>query len=346
MVTLRLRFVVSDKDRHGNIQYYFRRKGEAKVRFHGAPGSKEFMDAYQKALGGLEKSKLLVGRPAKPGSFGHVCTLYYSSAVFGKLNVKTQIWRRRVLDEICRECADFAIDKMQPLHVRKLRDQKEKFPSASEARLKALRALFRFACDQGLAALDPTIGVKRLEHYSEGHHTWTAEEIGQFERRHPVGSKARLAMALMLYTACRRGDVVRLGPQHVKDGKLEYRQAKNSKRKPSDISIPVHPDLTKIIDATPLQHLTFLTTEYGRPFTEAGFGNWFRDRCDDAGLKECSAHGLRKASAKHLAEGGASTLEIMSVTGHRSLSEVERYTREAGRKTLAESAMAKFKPRT
>src|SRR5271155_2772500 len=90
----------------------------------------------------------------------------------------------------------------------------------------------------------------------------------------------------------------------------------------------------KPLDATPRQHLTFLTTEYGRPFTEAGFGNWFRDRCNEAGLKNCSAHGLRKASAKHLAECGATTLEIMSITGHRSLAEVERYTREAGQKTL------------
>ena len=229
------------------------------------------MDVYQKALSGLEKSTA-AGRPDKPGSFGHVCNLYHSSAVFGKLNVKTQIWRRRVLDEICRQCADFPIDKMRPSDVRKLRDQKKEFPSASEARLKALRALFRFACDQDLAAVDPTIGVRPLENFSEGHHTWTTDQIAQFERRHPVGSKARLAMALMLYTACRRG---------------------NSKRKPSDISIPVHADLMEIIEATPRQHLTFLTTEYGKPFTEAGFGNWFRDRCNEAGLKDCSAHGLR-----------------------------------------------------
>ncbi len=153
-------------------------------------------------------------------------------------------------------------------------------------------------------------------------------------------------MALMLYTACRRGDVIRLGPQHIKDGQLEYRQAKNSKRKPSDISIPVHADLMEIIQATPREHLTFLTTEYAKPFTDAGFGNWFRDRCNEAGLKDCSAHGLRKASAKHLAECGATTLEIMSIAGHKSLGEVERYTRAAGRKTLAESAMANFKPRT
>ena len=98
VVTLRLRFVVADRDRHGNVRYYFRRGGEMKVRLHGLPGSKEFMDVYQKALSGLEKSTA-AGRPDKPGSFGHVCSLYYSSAVVWKLNVKTQIWRRRVLDE-------------------------------------------------------------------------------------------------------------------------------------------------------------------------------------------------------------------------------------------------------
>ena len=154
------------------------------------------------------------------------------------------------------------------------------------------------------------------------------------------------AMALMLYTACRRGDVTRLGPQHVQDGRLNYRQMKNRKRKPNDLSIPVHEDLKRIIDETPRKHMTFLVTEYGKPFSVAGFGNWFREKCDEAGLKHCSTHGLRKAAAAYSAECGATTLQIMAITGHRSIAEVERYTREAGRTKLADGAMAKFKPRT
>ena len=143
--------------------------------------------------------------------------------------------------------------------------------------MKGLRALFKFALEEELADADPTIGVKSIPHQTEGHHTWTSEEIAQFEACHPIGTKARLAMALMLYTACRRGDVIRLGPQHIQDGRLNYRQMKNRKRKPNDLSIPVHDDLRRIIDETSRKHMTFLVTEYGKPFSVAGFGNWFRE---------------------------------------------------------------------
>ena len=206
--------------------------------------------------------------------------------------------------------------------------------------------LFKFALEEELVDADPTIGAKALPRQTEGHHTWTSAEVAQFEARHPIGTKARLAMALMLYTACRRGDVIRLGPQHVQDGRLNYRQIKNQKGKPNDLSIPVHEDLKRIIEETPRKHMTFLVTEYAKPFSVAEFGNWFSEKCDEAGLKHCSAHGLRKAAAAYLAECGATTLQIMAITGHRSIAEVERYTREAGRTKLADGAMAKFKPRT
>jgi integrase len=247
------------------------------------------------------------------------------------------------LDEICRQHGDKPIAQMQPRHVRKLRDEKASTPSASQSRLKALHALFRWATEAELAAHDPTKGVEPLRSYSDGHHSWTLEEVSAFEDRHPIGSKARLAMALMLYTGCRRGDAVRLGPQHIRQGRLRYRQAKNENRNPVDIDIPVHQDLARIIDETSSGHLTFLATEYGKPFSVAGFGNKFREWCDQAGLHDCSAHGLRKATAARLAEGGATPHEIMSITGHKSLKEVERYA-NAGRKPhLADAGMSKFK---
>jgi integrase len=150
-------------------------------------------------------------------------------------------------------------------------------------------------------------------------------------------------MALLLYSACRREDVVRFGPQHIRQGRLQYRQAKNEHRNPIDIDIPVHPDLAKTIAAAPARHLTFLVTEYGKPFSVAGFGAKFRDWCNQAGLPHCSAHGLRKAPAACLAERGASPHEIMAITGHQSLEEVERYTRAARKSKLADSAMSKLK---
>jgi site-specific recombinase XerD len=89
--------------------------------------------------------------------------------------------------------------------------------------------------------------------------------------------------------------------------------------------------------------MTFLVTEYGRPFTPSGFGNWFRNRCDQANLRHCSAHGLRKATAAALAEAGATAHEIAAVTGHMSLEEIERYTRAARKRKLADTAIAKLK---
>jgi integrase/recombinase XerD len=161
--------------------------------------------------------------------------------------------------------------------------------------------------------------------------------------RHPIGTKARLAMVLLLYTACRREDVVRLGPQNIRGDRVRFVQAKNEHRNPVAIDMPVHPDLAAAIENTRSGHLNFLVTAFGKPFTPAGFGNWFRDRCNEAGLSHCSAHGLRKAAAARLAERGATPHEIMAVTGHRSLDEIERYTREAARAGLADAAIAKLK---
>jgi site-specific recombinase XerD len=124
---------------------------------------------------------------------------------------------------------------------------------------------------------------------------------------------------------------------------VRFRQAKNEHRNPIDIDIPLHPELEASIAATPSGHLTLLITEFGRPFTPAGFGNWFRDQCDQANLRHCSAHGLRKATAAALAEAGATAHEISAVTGHMSLEEIERYTRAARKKKLADTAIAKLK---
>jgi integrase/recombinase XerD len=168
------------------------------------------------------------------------------------------------------------------------------------------------------------------------------DEVEQFRAKHPIGSKARLALE-SLYTGGRREDAVRLGPQNVRSGRVHFTQAKNEHRAPIKVDIPLHPNLGAAIAATRSEHLTFLVTGHGRPYTPSGFGDAMRDWCDQANLRHCSAHGLRKACATALAEAGATAHEIASVTGHQSLEEIERYTRDASRKLLADRAMSKFK---
>jgi integrase len=345
MVRIKLKYLVEDVDRHGNVRCYVRLPGKPKIRIRGMPGTAEFMTAYQAALSASNnEDKSRKYQRAAVGSFGYVCLAYYASPAFKALDCKTQEWCRRALDHICQQNAKKPIALMQQRHVRKLRDEKaETTPAAANQRLKALKALFKWAVEAELAPHDPARDVRPIAYLKEGHHSWALEEVRQFEQTHAIGTKARLAMALLLYTAGRREDAIRLGPQHVRDGRLRYTQAKNEHRKPVRMDIPIHPELAEIIAATSSGHLTFLVTRYGRPFTPMGFGHTFRKWCDEAELPHCSAHGLRKATAAYLAESGASRHEIMAITGHRTLEEVERYTRAAKQAALADTAMARLK---
>jgi integrase len=107
-----------------------------------------------------------------------------------------------------------------------------------------------------------TTGVKRPKLSSEGWHTWTEDEIAQFEARHPIGSPARLALALTLYTGQRASDLIRMGRQHVRDGQISVAQQKTG----ACVWIPLHPHLKAILDATSSDHLTFIVTEHGKPY--------------------------------------------------------------------------------
>ena len=203
--------------------------------------------------------------------------------------------------------------------------------------------MFSWANEAEETSVNPTIGVKKLKYRSDGHHTWTDEEIRQYYERHPLGTKARLALDLLRYTTGRREDGPRLGRQHVRDGRVRFRQAKNEHRNPIDIDIPLHPDLAASIAAAKVStNMTFLLTEFGKPFTANGFGNKFKDWCRQADLPHCSAHGIRKATSTALADSGATPHEIMAITGHQSLKEVERYTKASNRRKTADAAMRKL----
>lgn len=176
--------------------------------------------------------------------------------------------------------------------------------------------------------------TERISRRSTSHRS-AASGIRRFEERHPVGSKARLAMALMLYTGQRRSDAVRMGWQHVEGGRITVVQRKTGARQ----KIPLHPRLAEILANTPRDNMTFLVTSAGKPFTPAGFGNWFREQCDAAKLPHCSAHGLRKAAARRLAEAGCSNQVIKAITGHVTDAEVTRYTKAADQERLADVAI-------
>src|SRR5450759_5330131 len=249
----------------------------------------------------------------------------------------TQRPLRGILERFRAEHGDKRIALLQRQHIITLLRSKKRF--AARHWLMAIRALMKYAIEFGLREDNPATGVKLPNLRTDGYHSWTEAEIAQFQAHHGPGTTARLALTLLLYTGQRRGDVIRLGRQHIRDGVVHVRQQKTG----IELAIPIHAILAAIIAQTPANHLTLLTTQTGKPFSAAGFGNWFRDRCNEAGLSHCSAHGLRKAAARRLAEAGCTMHEIAAITGHASLSEIQRYTKAVDQRRLALSAMEKAK---
>lgn len=217
-------------------------------------------------------------------------------------------------------------------------------PSAARNLLKTLRALISFAIEAGIRNDNPTIAVKRPRIKTAGFRTWTEEDIAAFEAKHPVGTQARLAMALMLFTGQRRSDIVHMSRQQVRNGIIEVSQRKTG----TVLRIPIHPELQKVIDATPGNQFAFITTTEGKPFkSAASFGNFFGDCCRAAGLpKGTAAHGFRKAACRRLAEAGCSASEIMAISGHKTLAEVQRYRAAADQARMARQGINAITTRT
>lgn len=337
---LNLKYVVEDVDRHGNVRLYFRRNGR-KTRLRGLPGSAEFSAAYQAALDASMPDQGKPRRALAAGTFEATCNAYYASRTFTDLDASTQAWRRRALDKIALTKGDAPIEELTPSRIKRLRDEPES-AGVGNQRLKALKALIAWAFESDLIASNPAKEVKLRQYAKREHHSWSAGEMQQFASTHPPGSKPFLAFAILTSTAGRREDAVRLGFQHVVGDRLQFIQAKNEHRRPIKINIPIMPTLKRAIEDLDRDAPAFLMTEYAKPFTPAGFGLRFREWCDRAGLPHCSAHGLRKATAALLAEAGATPHEIMAITGHQTLEEVERYTRAARRALMADSGFARL----
>ncbi len=336
------RFLVEDVDRHGNVRIYFRRKGQPKIRLTERPGTPAFDAEYQRAFSGELKSPSASRQiAAMPQTMRWLCEQYYASATFQSLAPSTRKVRRGILESICQRSGDFRFSTMEARHVAKLRDEKAAFPEAANNRVKALRQLFAWANspEYGYATKNPARDVARLRSNNpDGIRAWSEADAGRYEARHPIGTKARLAFDLLLYTGVRRSDVVRLGPQMERDGKLVFNETKGSARIVKAHELPILPPLRQSIDATQIGHLVYLVTAFGQPRSAKAFGNWFKKRCREAGLEDLSAHGLRKLGAQRCAEAGASEHQLMALFGWSSPQQAALYTKKANRAKLEAAA--------
>lgn len=216
-------------------------------------------------------------------------------------------------------------------------------PNMANARLKAWRRLMKHGKATGEIQDLPTIGVDKRAVKTSGHHAWSADEIAKFRTRWPFGTVTRACFELTFWTGARTNDVVKLGPRNIgSDGLISFRQGKTGGMAfvPWASALPAFAagwaaELAEVKRA--LQCLsggfTFLEAR-GRVPSIKGIGNVINDGARDAGLENRTAHGLRKSRLTMIAEAGGSAHAIMAWGGHKTLAEVEEYTRSAALKRL------------
>ncbi len=332
-------------DRHGVRRWRYRIKGFSAELGRGY-GSPEFIARYEAA----QKLQRLDGQIGKgrtrPGSVNALVVAFYASPGFRNTSSSTRRIYSSIIDQFRRAHGDKRVAHLERRHVLEMIAEKADTPVAANSLLKLLRRLMDYAVALEMRPDNPTAGVKPYTIESGGFHTWTEDEIARFYEVHELGSTAHLAMTLMLYTGAARSDAVMLGWGNVKDGRISYRRIKTRRRSDLVVNIPIHPDLMAALEILPRDGFTFLQTRQGKSRAFNSLSKNMRRWCDAAGLHACTCHGLRKACARRFAEAGATSHEIAAVTGHATLKEVERYTRDAQRSGLADSGFEKLGARS
>jgi integrase len=340
MARIKLRYVNEYRDRHGKLRRYFRRPGSRGVQLRGLPGSIEFMHAYQAALAAMAppppSSKHVIR-----GSLADVTAGYFRSAAFANLSETSQRLYRSALKPILEAHGHRLVRDLPKTSARNIVEAiGADRPGMANLTRAVLSNVVGYAVATGVRTDDPFSGLPR---YRLGtHHTWTDAEIAQFERRWSLGTRERLAFALLLYTAQRGGDVVKMTRNDIVNGCIRVSQDKVRKGDTNELMIPIHPALARALKAGPvvgMQHI--LTNTRGRPLRR--LTKLIAQAVERAGLPpHCTAHGLRKAALRRLSENEATTKQIAAVSGHRSLKEIERYTARADQARLAQLAIAKL----
>lgn len=302
------------------------------MRINSTFGSREFDEEYRAALEG----RRLEAAPRKAGarSLAWLVSRYRESSAWSGLSLATRRARENILKQVLATAGDEDFVAITRKVIVAGRERRKDTPAQANAFLKTMRGLFKWALDVEHVDVDPSKDVAMLTMKSEGHHVWSEDELARYEARWPLGTRERVAFDLLLYTGLRRGDVVRLGRQHVTNGAFSIKTEKTN----TLVIAPILPVLEASLRAGPIGDLIFIVGDHGRPMTKESFGNWFREACDAAGVPG-SAHGLRKAGATRAANNGATDRQLDAIYGWDGGQQSKNYTKTADRVRHASAAM-------
>ena len=332
-------YLSRERNRHGTPVWYVRVRGK-RVRIRAAFGTTEFDAEYQAALARTRET-----RPAaasgRAGSLQWLIDQYRDTAAWQRgLSKATQRQRNYIFEQVLAASGNVSYALITKADIERGRERRAA-ASPHQARhfLNAVRGLFRWAHRAQHIKHDPTAGVEApARPKSEGFKPWTEDDVAAYEQHWPVGTRQRVWLDVLLYTGLRRGDAARLGRQHVKRGVATLTTEKTS----TPVALPILSVLAQTLAAGPCGDLTFIASAKGRLFTKDSFGNAFRDACRAAGLRNRTAHGLRKIAAIRCAENGASVPQMNAIFGWTGAKMALHYIEGASRKKMAADAMEKL----
>lgn len=330
-------YLLCEKSRHGKVMWYVRIGDGPRTRIRGEYGSAEFMAAYRAAVAGQSAPQA-----PKPGggSVEWLITRYRETTGWAGLSMATRRQRENIFKHVILAVGRDPFAAVSKADIIANRDRRAATPAQARNFLDAMRGLFRWALDAGHVTLDPTAGVKNPRRpKTGGFPIWTEDEVAAYEARWPRGTRERVWLDVLLYTGLRRGDAVRLGRQHVRDGIATTRTEKSGET--VEIAIPILPPLAQTIAAGPCGDLAFICGVKGNPLVKEAFGEAFRVACHAAGVRK-SAHGLRKIGATRAADNGATVAELEALFGWSGGGMAALYTRSADRRRLAKGAANKL----
>lgn len=342
-VKISLRYVqpfVIEKNGKVYTYAYLRRPGYKRVRLPGLIGSVEFLAGYHAAMNGGDPVTVAAIVREKQQTIEVAIDRYIDEALPKRVPSEATRGRQTSTLKKFAELDGVGTAALSLLDSAFINRCIAEAPTVGVGRtwLITIREFCKWAVGEKLITTDPTAGIVIKLPKSDGHETWTEEQIAQFEARWPIGTRERLLFSLLLYTGQRCSDVRLLGPSSIMKGAFPITQQKTG----AEVTIPVHAELAKAIEACKVVGLGyFLTTSTGKPLDQRDLNKWFRQACREAGLPDtCVPHGLRKACCRRLAQAGASTKLIAAVSGHQTLKEIERYTKAFDNEQGARDAFA------
>jgi integrase len=310
-----------------------------RIHIRSAFGTPEFDAEYQAAVSGVPRPKK--GAPAT-GTLAWLIARYRETIAWSNHSLATRRQRDNIFLQVVKSAGDKPLAHVTKAAIEAGRERRAKTPDQARHFLDAMRGLFRWAVEAGHIKVDPTVGVKNPPRKrGDGFPPWTEDDVEAYERRWPIGTHQRVWLDVLLYTGLRRGDAVRFGRQHVKDGIGTIKTEKSDFT--VTVTLPILPVLAATLDAGPCGDLTFIAGESGKPLTKESFGNLFRKACRAAGVPG-SAHGVRKIAATRAANAGATVAQLEAIFGWHGGTMASLYTRAADRQRLAIEAMGKLAP--